>query len=73
MYMLVAQSVYRLSYGFDGPGSKSGVDEIFLPISWRLCGPSAGMNIRGKSRPHRNSIPDPPASNSVTIPTEVPN
>ena len=27
---------------------------------------------RGKSRPHRNSIPDRPASSSVAIPTELP-
>ena len=27
----VAQSVQRLIYGLDGPGSKPGGDEIFLP------------------------------------------
>jgi len=35
-------------------------------------GPSAGLDRCGKSRPHRDSIPDLPARRSVTIPTELP-
>jgi len=34
-------------------------------------GPGAGLT-GGKSRPHRNSIPDRPARSSVAIPTELP-
>jgi hypothetical protein len=35
-------------------------------------GPRAGLEGRGKSRPHRDSIPDCPARSSVTIRTELP-
>ena len=35
-------------------------------------GPRAGLGICGKSRPHRDSIPDRPARSSVAIPTELP-
>jgi len=35
-------------------------------------GPSAGLDRCGKSRPHRDSIPDHPARSSVAIPTELP-
>ena len=35
-------------------------------------GPRAGLDGRGKSRPHRDSIPDRPARSSVAIPTELP-
>jgi len=34
-------------------------------------GPRAGLE-GGKSRPHRDSIPDRPARSSVAIPTELP-
>jgi len=48
----VTQSVQRLSYGLDGPGSNLGVDEIFRPsrsaleptqprVKW-VPGPSRG-------------------------------
>ena len=32
----------------------------------------AGLDGRGKSRPHRDSIPDRPARSLVAIPTELP-
>ena len=32
----------------------------------------AGLDGRGKARPHRDSIPDRPARSSVAIPTELP-
>jgi hypothetical protein len=35
-------------------------------------GPRAGLDRCGKSRPHRDSIPDRPARSSVAIPTELP-
>jgi len=35
-------------------------------------GPRAGLDRRGKSRPHRDSIPDRPARSAVAIPTELP-
>ena len=35
-------------------------------------GPGAGLDRRGKSRPHRDSIPDRSARSSVAIPTELP-
>ena len=39
-------------------------------VGW--VGPRAGMDRCGKSRPHRDSIPDRPARSSVAIPTELP-
>jgi len=41
------------------------------PFYRRLGGPRAGLT-GGKSRPHRDSIPDLPARSSVAIPTELP-
>ena len=35
-------------------------------------GTRAGLDKCGKSRPHRDSIPDRPARRYVTIPTELP-
>ena len=35
-------------------------------------GPRAGLDRCGKSRPHRDSIPDRPSRSSVAIPTELP-
>ena len=35
-------------------------------------GPWAGLDRCGKSRPHRDSIPERPALSSVAIPTELP-
>ena len=35
-------------------------------------GPRAGLDRCGKSRPHRDWIPDRPARSSVAIPTELP-
>ena len=37
-----------------------------------LVGPRAGLDGRGKSRPHRDSIPDRPARSQVTTLTELP-
>ena len=34
-------------------------------------GPSAGLDGRGKSRPHRDSIPGPSSPYRVAIPTEL--
>ena len=35
-------------------------------------GPRAGLDRCGKSRPHRDSIPERPARSSVAISTELP-
>jgi len=35
-------------------------------------GPRGRSGRGGKSRPHRDSIPDRPARSSVTVPTELP-
>ena len=35
-------------------------------------GPRGGLDRCGKSRPHRDSIPDRPTRSSVAIPTELP-
>jgi len=35
-------------------------------------GPRAGRDTRGKSRPHRDSIPGPSSPYQVAIPTELP-
>jgi len=66
----VAQSVLRLSYGLDGPGSNPGVDEIFrpprpalghtqTPVKWVPGLPG------GKVRPGRAADNSPPSSAAV--------
>jgi len=42
------------------------------PLYSRVGGPRAGLDRCGKSRPHRHSIPDPPARSSVCVPTTLP-
>ena len=56
----VAQSLYRLSYR----------DHTHFTGVW--VGPRTGLDRCGKSRPHRDSIPDRPPRSSVAIPTELP-
>jgi len=42
------------------------------PFYRRLGGAQGPVWTGGKSRPHRDSIPDRPARSSVNIPTELP-
>ena len=63
----VAQSVWRLSYGLDGPGSNPDGDEIFRP-SWPALGPTQGryrVFPGGKVRPGRAADHSPPSSAAV--------
>ena len=67
----VAQSVYRLSYGLDGPGSNPGGDENFRrsrtgpgahPAS---CKMGTGSFLGGKVRLERVADHSPPSSAAV--------
>ena len=64
----VAQSVYRLSYGLEGPESNPGEDEIFRTCPDRPWGPPSllynGYQVfpGGKVRPGRDADPSPPSS-----------
>jgi len=46
--------------------------KTWYPFYRRLGGPPRPVCMGGKSRPHKDSIPDHPASSSVTILTELP-
>jgi len=67
----VAQSVWRLSYGQDGPGLYPGGDENFRP-SRPALGPTQppvkwvpGLPRGGKVRPGRAADPSPSSSAAV--------
>ena len=68
MAVPVAQSVLRLSYGLDGPGSNPGGDGIFRTRpDWPWGPPSLLYNWyrvfpRGKVRPGRAADHSPPSS-----------
>ena len=53
----------RLHFTRERPGTQ-------CTVGW--VGPRAVLDKCGKSRPHRNSIPNRPARSSVAIPTELP-
>ena len=66
----IAQSVWRLSYGLDSPGSNSGGDEIFLPSRPALLPtqpPANGYRVfaGGKVRPLRAADHSPPSNAAV--------
>ena len=65
----VAQSVQRLSYGLDSPGSNPGGDEIFRPSRLALGPKQPAVNgyvfPGGKVRPRRAADHSPPSSAAV--------
>ena len=54
------------------PGRTLPPGKTRYPFYRRLGGPSGPVWTGGKSRPHRDSIPDRPVRSSVAIPTELP-
>jgi len=54
------------------PGSTLPPGKTRYPFYRKLGGPQGPVWKGGKSRPHRDSIPDLPARSSVAIPTELP-
>ena len=68
--MAIAQSVWRLSYGLDGPVSNPGGDEIFHPSRPALGHTQPPVQwIPGLSRrqrqPGRGADPPPPSSAEI--------
>jgi len=66
----VAQSVLRLRYGLDGPGSNPGGDEIFRPSRPALVPTQPPVKwvpdlSRGKVLPGRAADHSPPSSAAV--------
>ena len=54
------------------PGHTLPPGKTRYPLYRRLGGPPGPVWTGGKSRPHRDSIPDRPTRSSVVIPTELP-